>query len=177
MSSFAPHICSQSHNREERIVVLFHESKVCFLSQTHDHNFQKQHIYDLTSEFQKVEHKRNYLCRFMSFISLHIILVKAQILNRHNDTSSQWEQCVVNIQNDSLCHSVWLKREMKKTCKWQEMEVNFELHVGPWRCWMSTGRSQWAYLCITVPLFSCYVCDFKSEWDILQQHVSNSDSH
>lgn len=89
MSSFAPHICSQSHNREERIVVLFHESKVCFLSQTHDHNFQKQHIYDLTSEFQKVEHKRNYLCRFMSFISLHIILVKAQILNRHNDTSSQ----------------------------------------------------------------------------------------
>lgn len=111
------------------------------------------------------------------YLSLHIILVKAQILNRHNDTSSQWEQCVVNIQNDSLCHSVWLKREMKKTCKWQEMEVNFELHVGPWRCWMSTGRSQWAYLCITVPLFSCYVCDFKTEWDILQQHVSNSDSH
>lgn len=32
MSSFAPHICSQSSNREELITVSFHESKVHFLS-------------------------------------------------------------------------------------------------------------------------------------------------
>lgn len=59
MSSFAPRICSQSHNREELIVVFFHESKVCFLSWPTDNIFQMQHVLDLTSEFEKPEHWRN----------------------------------------------------------------------------------------------------------------------
>lgn len=89
MSSFAPHVCSWSHSREELIVVFIHESGGCFLSQSHDQIFQMQRILDLTSEFQKAEHRRNYLCRLILFISQHHdILVRAWVLNSHTGCDS-----------------------------------------------------------------------------------------
>lgn len=64
-----------------------------------DEFFEKQHILDLTREFQKAEHRINYLCRLILFISLHRdVSVRAQELNSRADTPSRREQHFMNIQ-------------------------------------------------------------------------------
>lgn len=110
-SSLTAQICSLQRWTD---CCFLHESKTRVSPRPYGQIAPIQHILDLTRKFREDLCRINCLCRWILFISLHQrhdILISGWILNNHSDTSSWWEQHVMNIQ----IVSVWFPKERKTT--------------------------------------------------------------
>lgn len=192
MSSFAPHIWSLSHNREELIVVFSHESKLCFLSRPYFNFSNAAHSWP--DKWISKGWAKEKLPLQINFIHLTGSWYRSNSVD--TDTSSQWAQCFMNIQKDSICHSPerW-KHTANATLatifnqrKNRDMFVNFELHVArPWRSRMSMGSSGgsqtqtllWAILFMHHNPPCCLLCLWFQNWMrcLAISGYSKSDSH